>query len=104
MDRQPDIDKPARAARWRAQATMTLAAWLFAFLVVMGLSTLFNDELTSLPLPVRALVLSGVLVALMVNLVMPLISAVLSRRMPTPPAGGVSNASDRDSSQTNAMH
>jgi antibiotic biosynthesis monooxygenase (ABM) superfamily enzyme len=85
MDRHPDIDKPARARRWRAQATMTLAAWLIAFLLVMALSTLFNDELTSLPLPLRALVLSGVLVALMVNLVMPLISAALSRRLPSPP-------------------
>jgi antibiotic biosynthesis monooxygenase (ABM) superfamily enzyme len=64
---------------------MTLAAWLVAFLVVIALSTLFNDELTSLPLPLRALVISGVLIALMVNLVMPLISAALSRRLPSPP-------------------
>jgi antibiotic biosynthesis monooxygenase (ABM) superfamily enzyme len=104
MDRQPDIDKPARAPRLRAQATMTLAAWLIAFLVVMGLSTLFNDELTSLPLPVRALVLSGVLVALMVNLVMPLLSAALSGGIRRHPARGVSNARDHDSSQPNAMH
>ena len=85
MDQHPDIDEPARARRWRAQATMTIAAWLIAFLVVLALSTFFNDELASLPLPVRALVLSGVLVALMVNLVMPLISAALARKLPPLP-------------------
>ncbi len=85
MDQHPDIDKPPRARRWRAQATVTLTAWLIAFLVVMAVSTLFDDELASLPLALRALVLSGVLVAIMVNLVMPLLSAALSKRLPPPP-------------------
>lgn len=40
MDQHPDIDKPARARRRRAQATMTIAAWLIAFLVVLALTTL----------------------------------------------------------------
>ena len=85
MDQHPDIDKPARAGRWRAQVTMTIAAWLIAFLIVFALSTFFKDQLASLPLPLRALVLSGILVALMVNLVMPLISAALVRRLPPLP-------------------
>jgi antibiotic biosynthesis monooxygenase (ABM) superfamily enzyme len=86
MDQHRDADKPARARRWRAQAMMTLTAWLIAFLVVLVVSTVFDDELASLPRPLRALVLSGVLVALMVNLVMPTVSAALSRRLPSPPA------------------
>jgi antibiotic biosynthesis monooxygenase (ABM) superfamily enzyme len=90
MAQHPDIDKPPRARRWRAQATMTLAAWLIAFLVVMALTMLFNEQLASLSLPLRALVLSGVLVALMVNLVMPLISAVVARRFAPRPARRVS--------------
>jgi antibiotic biosynthesis monooxygenase (ABM) superfamily enzyme len=95
MDQQPDIDRPGRARRWRAQATMTLTAWLIAFLVVMTVSTVFDDELASLPLPLRALVLSGVLVALMVNLVMPLISGVISRGRRRQ-ARGVSSAGVRN--------
>jgi antibiotic biosynthesis monooxygenase (ABM) superfamily enzyme len=49
----------------------TLGAWLVAFLAVTALLALFGDELESLPLRFRALVISGLLVALMVNLVMP---------------------------------
>jgi antibiotic biosynthesis monooxygenase (ABM) superfamily enzyme len=57
----------------------TLAAWLVAFGVVLALLTLFGDELGSLPLALRALVMSGVLVALMVNLVMPIVSLAVAR-------------------------
>jgi hypothetical protein len=57
----------------------TLGAWLVAFLVVTALLTLFGDQLASLPLPLRALVISGLLVGLMVNLVMPVLSAALAR-------------------------
>jgi antibiotic biosynthesis monooxygenase (ABM) superfamily enzyme len=63
----------------------TLGAWLVAFLVVMALLTLFGDELGSLPLALRALVISGLLVALMVNLVMPILSAALARWLACPP-------------------
>jgi Pyridoxamine 5'-phosphate oxidase len=56
-----------------------LVAWLAAFVVVMTLLTLFGDELGSLPLALRALVLSGVLVGLMANLVMPVVSATIAR-------------------------
>jgi antibiotic biosynthesis monooxygenase (ABM) superfamily enzyme len=65
--------------RWLARLVMTAAAWLVAFLVVMALLTLFSDELASLPLALRALVLSGVLVLLMVNVVMPPLSQAVGR-------------------------
>jgi antibiotic biosynthesis monooxygenase (ABM) superfamily enzyme len=63
---------------WKARVFTTLAAWLVAFLVVMALLTLFADVLDSLPLAVRALVLSGVLVAVMVNLVMPALNVAVA--------------------------
>ncbi len=57
----------------------TLGAWLVAFLVVTALLILFGDELGSLPLALRALLISGVLVALMVNIVMPVLSIAVAR-------------------------
>jgi len=44
-----------------------------------ALLTLLGDELGSLPLGLRALVISGVLVAVMVNLVMPVLSGAAAR-------------------------
>jgi antibiotic biosynthesis monooxygenase (ABM) superfamily enzyme len=61
---------------------MTLAAWLVAFLIVTSLLELFGDALASLPLPVRALVISGVLVTLMTNVVMPLLHSAIARPRP----------------------
>jgi antibiotic biosynthesis monooxygenase (ABM) superfamily enzyme len=62
-----------------ARVLTTLAAWLMAFLIVTVILTLFGDELKSLPLALRALVISGVLVTLMTNLVMPVLSAAIAR-------------------------
>jgi hypothetical protein len=73
----PDHRLPARP--WLAAATMTLAAWLVAFGVVTALLTGLGDELGALPLALRALVISGALVALMVNLVMPVLNKVIPR-------------------------
>jgi antibiotic biosynthesis monooxygenase (ABM) superfamily enzyme len=58
---------------------MTLGAWLVAFAVVLTLLAVFGDELKSLPLPLRALVISGVLVSLMINLVMPVLNLAIAR-------------------------
>jgi antibiotic biosynthesis monooxygenase (ABM) superfamily enzyme len=85
MPEHPDPNVSVRVRRWQAQAVMTLAAWLVAFLAVLVLSTAFGHELGSLPLPLRALVLSGVLVALMVNLVMPVVSHAVAARLQRQP-------------------
>jgi antibiotic biosynthesis monooxygenase (ABM) superfamily enzyme len=69
----------SQARPWLVLVATTLAAWLVAFGVVLALLTLFGDELASLPLALRALVMSGVLVALMVNLVMPIVSVAVAR-------------------------
>jgi antibiotic biosynthesis monooxygenase (ABM) superfamily enzyme len=72
---------------------MTVAAWLVAFLVVTALLSQFGDELGSLPLALRALVISGVLVVLMVNVVMPALNVAVARWVAgparsRPPGGG----------------
>jgi hypothetical protein len=73
------VDTAFRARPWLAPLVTTLAAWLVAFLVVTTLLTLFGDELGSLPLALRALVMSGVLVALMANVVMPVVNGAVAR-------------------------
>ena len=62
-----------------ARVVTTLAAWLVAFLIVTAILTLFGEQLKSMPLALRALVISGVLVALMTNLVMPALSTAVAR-------------------------
>jgi antibiotic biosynthesis monooxygenase (ABM) superfamily enzyme len=62
----------------------TLGAWLIAFVVVTALLTVFGDVLKSLPLTLRALVISGVLVALMVNVVMPVFSTTVAHWLGRP--------------------
>lgn len=89
------VGSSSRRRRWLARVVTTLAAWSVAFLVVMALLTIFGEELESLPLALRALMISGVLVALMANLVMPVLSAIVTRWMPVPlppcpPAGPLS--------------
>jgi antibiotic biosynthesis monooxygenase (ABM) superfamily enzyme len=79
------LDNPSPPSPWLASVATTLGAWLVAFLVVTALLTLFGDELASLPLALRALVISGLLVGLMVNVVMPVLSAALARWLAGPP-------------------
>ena len=52
-----------------------------AFLVVMALLTLFRTQLASLPVALRAMVISGVLVTLMVNFVMPVLGGAVVRML-----------------------
>ncbi|MUL40409.1 hypothetical protein FZ103_04310 [Streptomonospora sp. PA3] len=67
------------SAAVRARAATTLAAWAAAFGIVLVLLTLFGDALAALAMPARALLISGVLVVVMVNLVMPRVSAAVDR-------------------------
>jgi antibiotic biosynthesis monooxygenase (ABM) superfamily enzyme len=62
-----------------ARVALTLAAWLVAFLTVTSLLALFGKQVQALPLPLRALLISGVLVALMVNVAMPILSVAIAR-------------------------
>jgi antibiotic biosynthesis monooxygenase (ABM) superfamily enzyme len=65
--------------RLRTALVMTLTTWVLAFGIVTALLSLFGHELTSLPLAPRAAVISGVMVTLMVNVVMPRLRAVIAR-------------------------
>jgi antibiotic biosynthesis monooxygenase (ABM) superfamily enzyme len=90
---EPSRDR-ARGRRRLAQMVITLCAWLVAFVVVLALLTVLGDELESLPLALRALVISGVLVFLMVNLVMPLLSVAVKRWLTGPMTGNRANAGE----------
>jgi antibiotic biosynthesis monooxygenase (ABM) superfamily enzyme len=74
--------------RLLAKVATTIAAWLVAFLVVTALLSLFGDQLAALPLAVRALIMSGVLVTLMVNLAMPVVGLGIGRVLAGPAASG----------------
>ena len=65
--------------RLRTALVMTLTTWIVAFGIVTGLLSLFGHQLMSLPLAPRAAVISGVMVTLMVNVVMPRLRAVVAR-------------------------
>lgn len=98
-------DNPSHARRWLARGVMTLGAWVVAFLIIMVLFTVFGDELESLPLALRALVISGALAALMANLVMPVLSVAIAHWLAGPPRTqthplerGVGQAEQRGSS------
>jgi antibiotic biosynthesis monooxygenase (ABM) superfamily enzyme len=79
MGEQVDTENPRPPRRWLVAAVTTVTAWFMAFLVVMALLTLFRTQLASLPVALRALVISGVLVTLMVNVVMPILSGAVVR-------------------------
>jgi antibiotic biosynthesis monooxygenase (ABM) superfamily enzyme len=66
-------------SRLRTALVMTLTTWIVAFGIVTALLSLFGHELMALPLAPRAAVISGVMVTLMVNVVMPRLRAVMAR-------------------------
>lgn len=79
------LNESARARPWLTRLVTTLAAWLVAFLIVLALLTLFGRKLESLPHALNALVFTGVLVPIMGNLVMPVVSAAVTRWLAGPP-------------------
>jgi uncharacterized membrane protein len=84
MLKQLEPGTHAAVRRRLVPAIITLAAWLVAFLAVMVLLTVFDKQLASLSVALRALVISGVLVVVMVNVVMPVLSTVIMRLLADP--------------------
>lgn len=70
-------DRRAIVRRWQAKLVSTMAAWLVAFLLVTALLSFFGHELSSLPLALRALVMSGVLMSVMATIVMPALAVAV---------------------------
>jgi antibiotic biosynthesis monooxygenase (ABM) superfamily enzyme len=58
----------------RQRLATTFAAWLVAFAIVSSLLNLLGDQLSAMSPTLRALVISGTLVALMVHVGMPALS------------------------------
>jgi antibiotic biosynthesis monooxygenase (ABM) superfamily enzyme len=83
VSRHPDSESGERrhpaSRRWAVKLAATIGAWLAAWGVVVALLSLFGKQLGSLPLALRALTISGVLVVLMIHLVMPVLSRLLAR-------------------------
>lgn len=73
------IDNHPAGPPWRVRLAMTLVAWLVAFGLVTTLLSVFGDQLGSLPLALRALVISGVLVTVMSTVVMPALGVAAGR-------------------------
>jgi antibiotic biosynthesis monooxygenase (ABM) superfamily enzyme len=61
----------------KPRVAFVLLAWLAAFVIVMALFVAFGTQLEELPLALRALVISGVLVVSMTQVVIPLINRFL---------------------------
>ena len=60
---------------------MALLAWPIAFGLVLTLLTVFKQQLASMALAPRALVISAVLVCVMATVVMPLLTVAVSRAL-----------------------
>lgn len=73
------VDNRPEVRQWRARLATMLAAWSAAFLLVLAILSFFGDELASLPLALRALVMSGVLMTVMSTVVMPALNVAVGR-------------------------
>jgi antibiotic biosynthesis monooxygenase (ABM) superfamily enzyme len=61
----------------KARVKFVLLSWLAAFIIVMALFLVIGPQLQDLPLALRALAISGVLVVTMTQVAIPLITRFL---------------------------
>jgi antibiotic biosynthesis monooxygenase (ABM) superfamily enzyme len=73
------MNEITRGRRVAGRILMTLTAWLAAYLIVTLLLLVAGPWLESVPVAVRALLISGVLVTAMTNLVMPALGRASAR-------------------------
>nr|WP_296065342.1 hypothetical protein [uncultured Actinoplanes sp.] len=71
--------RPSRAAQLARRVTTTLLAWIAAYAVVNVVVLLGGPALAATSSAVRTLVISGTLVILMINVLMPVIVGVVGR-------------------------
>lgn len=74
-DTHPGGEAPPRTAR----VITTLLAWGAVYALLLTVFAVIGNRLESLPFPVRLLVVSGILVALMANIVMPVVTRLVHR-------------------------
>jgi antibiotic biosynthesis monooxygenase (ABM) superfamily enzyme len=80
--RQRTVAKPQRPGpgnRMARRVVTTLIAWLVAYLIVTIVFVAGGFWLAGAPMPVRLLVVSGVLVIVMVNVLMPAMSRLIGK-------------------------
>jgi antibiotic biosynthesis monooxygenase (ABM) superfamily enzyme len=56
-----------------------LLLWIAAYLILMALFTLFGEPLNGMPLALRVLIVSAVLVVVMSQLVIPIVARIVAR-------------------------
>ena len=71
--------RPTLRQRLMRRLVTTLAAWIAAYAIVGAVFALGGQALAHAPLAVRLLVVSGVLVIIMVNVLMPALARLLDR-------------------------
>lgn len=74
-----DPSTGGQARRRLVPVVTTLVAWSAAFAVVMVLLVSFGPQIASLPVAIRAMLISGAVVIVMVNLVMPVLNRTIAR-------------------------
>jgi len=74
-----DPSTGGQARRRLVPVMITFVAWIAAYLVVMALLVTFGPQIAALPVALRAMVISGVVVTVMVNLVMPILNRPIAR-------------------------
>jgi antibiotic biosynthesis monooxygenase (ABM) superfamily enzyme len=65
--------------RFRQRVVTTLAAWLVAYTIVGVVFVAGGRWLAAVPMAVRLLIVSGVLVIVMVNVLMPVLGGLVAR-------------------------
>jgi hypothetical protein len=75
LPRGHDVERPGDGPG--AKLVTTGMAWLVVYLLLLTLFSIFEDQLAALTLPVRLLVVSGVIVTVMANLVMPMVMRIV---------------------------
>lgn len=67
--------------QWKIRIISTLMGWAVAFMIVYSILLVFGSQLRKLPQAVDALIISGILVTLMGNFVMPWINQIVSKHL-----------------------
>jgi antibiotic biosynthesis monooxygenase (ABM) superfamily enzyme len=75
----PNQPQASRGRRLARRVVTTLAAWLAAYAVVTVVVTLGGAPLAAAPAAVRTLVISGALVIIMLNVLMPVLGGLVAR-------------------------